>query len=109
LIDYERLQGLLGAGSYDQLRRSHKGWVEEHLADGATVRQDKWTGSIAVGSRSFIESVKANLGFRAKGRDVIGTDAGYQLRESHASYKALFEAKNEDIGLKNTRFWDIKV
>jgi len=35
LIDYERLQGLLGAGTYDQLRRSHKGWVEEHLGDGA--------------------------------------------------------------------------
>jgi putative transposase len=34
LIDYERLQGLLGAGNYDQLRRSHKGWVEEHLGDG---------------------------------------------------------------------------
>jgi REP-associated tyrosine transposase len=25
LIDYERLQGLLRVGSYDQLRRSHKG------------------------------------------------------------------------------------
>ena len=27
LIDYERLQGLLGASTYVQLRRSHKGWV----------------------------------------------------------------------------------
>jgi putative transposase len=54
LIDYERLQGLLGTGSYDQLRRSHKGWVEEHLRDGAKGRQDGWTGSVAVGSKSFI-------------------------------------------------------
>ena len=67
LIDYEKLQGLVGAGSYDQLMRSHKGWVEEHLGDGAKERQDEWTGSVAVGSKSFIESVKARLGFRPKG------------------------------------------
>ena len=59
LIDSERLQGLLGAASYDQLRRSHKGWVEEHLGDEAKERQDEWTDSVAVGSKSFIESVKA--------------------------------------------------
>ena len=108
LIDHERLQGLLGAGTYDQLRRSHKGWVEEHLGDGAKGRQDEWTGSVAVGSKSFIESVKASLGFRARGRDVIESGEGYQLRESPASYKAFFEAENEDIGLENTRFWDLK-
>jgi putative transposase len=68
LIDYERLQRLIGAGSYDQLKISRKGWIEEYLGDGAKNRQDKWTGSIAVGSRSFIENVKALLGFRAKGR-----------------------------------------
>ncbi len=38
---------MLGAGSYDQLRRSHKGWGEEHLGDGAKERQDEWTGSVS--------------------------------------------------------------
>ena len=76
LIDYEKLQGLLGAGSYAQLRRSHKGWVEEHLGDGVKERQDEWTGSVAVGSKSFVESVKASLGFRAKGRNVIQSGEG---------------------------------
>ena len=100
---------MLGAGSsYDQLRRSHKGWIEEHLGDGAKGRQDEWTGSVAVGSKSFIESVKASLAFRAKGRDVIQSGEGYQLRESPARYKAFFEAENVDIGLENTRFWDVK-
>jgi putative transposase len=108
LIDYERLRWLLGSDSYDQLKRSHEGWVEEHLGDGTKGRQDEWTGSIAVGSRSFIESVKERLGFRVKGRDIIESGEGYQLRESPSPYNALFEAKNEDIGLKNTRFWDIK-
>jgi hypothetical protein len=31
------------------------------------------------------------------------------LREGLASYKAFFEAENEDIDLENTRFWDLKV
>ena len=93
MIDYERLQGLFGAGTYDQLRRSHKGWVEEHLGDGTNGRQDEWTCSIAVGSKSFIENAKARLGFRAKGRNVVEGGKGYQLRESPAHYKALFDVK----------------
>jgi putative transposase len=109
LIDYERLQRLLGASTYEHLRRNHKGWVEAYLADGAKGRQDEWTGSVAVGSKFFIESVKAVLGFRTRGRNVIESGEGYQLRESPASYKAFFEAENEDIDLKNTRFWDVNV
>ena len=66
-------------------------------------------GSIAVGSRFFIEKVKACLGFRAKGRDVIESGERYQLRESPAHYKALLEVENEDIDLENIYFWDVKV
>lgn len=42
----------------------------------AKERQDEWTGSIAVGSKAFIDNVKAHLGFRAKGRDVIESGEG---------------------------------
>ena len=108
LIDYEKLQGFLGASSYDQLRKSHKEWLKEYVGDGAKERQEEWTGSVAVGSKSFIESVKASLGFRAKGRNIIQSGEGYQLRESPASYKLLFEAENEDIAPENTVFWDVK-
>ena len=61
-----------------------------------------------MGSKSFIESVKASLGYRAKGLDVIPSGEGYQLRKSPAPYKVLFEAENEDIDLENTVFWDVK-
>jgi len=108
LIDYERLQRLIGARSYDQLRSRHKGWIEEYLGEGVKIRQEEWTRSIAVGSRSFIENVKTVLGIRAKGRDVIGGSEGYQLREGAADYQALFGAEKEDIGPENTYLWDIK-
>ena len=52
--------------------------------------------------------MKALLGFRAKGRDVIEGNAGYQLREDAAHYKALFEVENNDIDLENTYFRDVK-
>jgi hypothetical protein len=74
-----------------------KWWVEEHRAGGAKGRQDKWAGSAAVGSKSFIESMKASLGYRSRGRDIIESGEAYQLRESPASYMAFFEAENEDI------------
>jgi len=108
LIDYQRLQGLIGARSYDQLRNRHKGWIEEYLGNGKKNRQDEWTDSIAAGSKSFIEKVKGRLGLRAKGRDVLEGSERYQLRESPGHYKALFGAENEDIGLENTYLWDVK-
>jgi len=108
LIDYERLRGLLGAMSYDQLRSSHKGWVEEYLGDGEKARHEEWTDSIAVGSKPFVENVKELLGFRAKGRRVIEADEGYQVREESAPYNALFGAEKEDISSENTYSWNCK-
>jgi putative transposase len=107
LIDYERLQGLLGAGSYDQMRGSHKGWVEEYLGNGEKARHDEWTDSIAVGSRPFVERVKALLGFRAKGRDIVEGGEGYQVREGQAAYDALFGAEKGDIGPQNAYLWNV--
>jgi len=108
LIDYERLQGLLGAGSYDQLTSRYKGWVEEYCGDGEKARKEEWTGSIAVGNRPFVEQVKALLGFRAKGREVKEGGEGCQLREGSALYNTLFGAEKEDIGPENTYLWKVK-
>ena len=104
LIDYERLQGLFGTKSNEKLREIHKGWLEEYLGDGSKSRQDEWTGSIAVGSKPFIEKVKGHLGFRAMAREIKEGGGEYQLREGVVSYKALFGPEKSDIGLKNTQF-----
>ena len=52
--------------------------------------------------------MKALLGFRAKGRDVIEGCEGYQLQEGVAHYEAFSEAEKEDIGPKNTYLWNIR-
>ena len=107
MIDYEKLQGLFGAESYDQLRSSHKGWIEEYLVNGLKRRQDIWADSIAVGSQSFVEKVKSLLAFKAKGRDVMKGGEAYHLREEPAPYMALSSAEKDDIGAENTYYWDI--
>jgi REP-associated tyrosine transposase len=107
LIDYEKLQLLIGCGSYDQLKNSHRGWVEEYLGNGAKGRQDEWTGSIAIGSKSFVEKVKSLLGFKAKGRNVLEGDERYQLREEAAPYIPIFEAEKDNISTENTHVWGI--
>lgn len=106
LIDYERVQGLFGATSYDEFRSSHKGRIEQYLGDVDKAREEGWTGSIAVGSRPFVEKVKALLGFRAKGREVIEGNEGFQVREGPGPYNDLFRPEKGDIGPKNTYFWD---
>ena len=58
-----------------------------------------------MGSRSFVEDVKSLLGFRAKRRDVIEGNEGYQLREGSVPYRALFGGENNDIGLETTYYW----
>ena len=107
LIDYEMLQELIGSVSYDQLKSSHRGWVEEYLQTGVKRRQEEWTEGIAVGSRPFIENVKEVLGYRAKGRDIMESSEGYHLREGATPYKALFGAEKDNIGPENSYLWDV--
>ena len=107
LINYKRLQELLGFDTYDQLRQTHKEWIEEYLSAGKQSREEEWTESIAIGSKTFIEKVKEILGGRAIGREIQEGEGGFQLRESAASYKALLGPKKVDIGPKNDYFWNI--
>ena len=51
-----------------------------------------------------VEKVKALLGFRALGREVIQGAEGREIRGAPTCYKALFGAKKGDIGMKNTYF-----
>jgi putative transposase len=51
------------------------------LEKSKVVRESKWTQSIAVGDKSFLEQIKDRLGIRAKGRKIHGSEDEYHLRE----------------------------
>lgn len=107
LINGERLCELLNFSTYDHLVRAHRQWVEDALRSSSTVRDSKWTESIAVGSKEFTEKTKERLGITAKGRKVFSDASDYHLREQAATYLSHFNAKNSDIGAENTYFWNI--
>ena len=106
-LAYQKLAELAGFEDYDTFRKAHKEWVSESLANGNNFRQTQWTKSIAVGSKSFIETIKDKLGILAKGRKILENDGGFQLREEVGTYIANFDIKNDDIGAQNAYYWDI--
>jgi REP element-mobilizing transposase RayT len=109
LINYQRLTELLGFDSYDEVKIYHKRWVDDYLENGKKTREDKWTMSIAVGNRRFVERVKSLMGVLAIGRKSFGDGESYQLREPSAPYSAHFRGKKDDIGPENTLLWDVKL
>ena len=81
IIDFDRLIDLLGFENYDDLKEAHYKWVDSAIQTDNSDKENKWTQSIAVGSKPFIEKMKASLGFRAKGRKIICADETFELRE----------------------------
>ena len=47
IIDYKSLTGLLNFDNYDEIKGSHRKWVEEFLAEKEHLRDRRWTESIA--------------------------------------------------------------
>jgi len=107
LINYQELTSLLGFDSYDDVIKYHKRWVDDYLGNGNNIRDDKWTKSIAVGNRTFIERVNSLMGALAIGRKSTGDGESYQLREPTVPYGAHFGGKMNDIGPENTHFWGV--
>ena len=50
-------------------------------------------------------TTKEKLGFKAKGREAIGGNGSYQLREPPAAYRGILGHENEGLRLENTYFW----
>lgn len=105
LINYEKLTVLLGFNTYDDVKRYHERWVETFLEDGKNIRDDKWTKSIAVGSKSFVEEIKSVMGAKATGRKSTEAGESYQLREPATAYIGLLGDKKSHIGPENTYLW----
>ena len=66
------------------------------------VRESKWTQSIAVGDKSFLDQIKARLGIRARGRKIHGSEDEYRLREGQTVYGAW-----QDLADENTFDWNL--
>ena len=75
------------------------------LSEDEVDKEDCWPQSVAVGSRSFVEAFKAQMGSSAIGRNVREKAEGFELREPQSPYRALSGTEKNDIGGKNLLFW----
>jgi hypothetical protein len=57
-----------------------------------------------VGGEGFVAATKAKHGVRAKNREVVGGDGGYELREAPAAYKGILGCEKNAVRLENTHF-----
>ena len=105
-IDYQRLLALFQMRNLKELQESIQYWVQDAIESRNYGRDRKWTESIAVGSKEFVDVTKERLGIKAKGRKVVGENGRYELREPAAPYKGYFGTENGVLRLENTYFWN---
>ena len=98
LIDFKTLIRLLPIKTLDELKQTHRKWIDEELEKSPLTRQGKWTQSIAVGDKAFVEQIKKHLGLRAKGRQILKDEDDYQLRDAQTGY---------GDSIQNLFYWDL--
>ena len=67
----------------------------------SAVRKPLWSESLAVGSQTYVQAVKNELGMSAKARQIEAQAGLYRVREPRGSYICDFDAQNS--GLSNYR------
>ena len=81
LIDRANLLKLCEEKDEGQLKNVLKKLMEEILAQDKMERESKWTDSVAIGDRLFVEETKEKLGIKAKGRKIIAGNGEFKIRE----------------------------
>ena len=106
IIEVRQLSALCGFSEVADFQQAHRDWVEDALRRQMVVREGRWSEAIAVGSLSFVEKVKGELGFKAAHREVIEAGGMYALREGSEAYGSNFAGESEALRFENARFWD---
>jgi REP-associated tyrosine transposase len=106
IIELQSLSELSGFADLRDFQRAHRQWVERALENGRTVRDERWSEAIAVGSLAFVERIKNDLGAKAMHRELLQADGTCALREPAEAYASNFTSKNEALSSENTILWN---
>lgn len=86
LIDFKSLMNLTEIKDYGSLKALHRKWINDALKKNEFSRESKWTESIAVGDKLFIEIIKKLIGIQVKNRKMEKNEKEYQVRENQVVY-----------------------
>jgi putative transposase len=106
IIDLVTLSALTGFSNVAGFQRAHREWVEEALSAKIGARDERWSEALAVGSREYVDRVKAELGIRAAHRQVAEIGGACALREPGIPYAHGFEGKNDVLKPENSFSWN---
>ncbi len=106
IVNYKRLCELLGVESLDMLKKIHSRWIDETIKQDKLIRNEKWSQSIAVGDKKYVENIKTQLGAKAKHRKIHENDSSFELREDQSPYTAGFDTEIDRLSTKNVYFWN---
>lgn len=90
IIDRNRAAELLALSGLEKLARQQRTWVEANFKGDGSIRESKWTESIAVGDQSFVENTMERLGVKAIHRKITEENGAFALREPKIPYRPHF-------------------
>lgn len=108
IISRSRLAQLLRTDE-DALANTYRRYVDNAIPL-RKIRDDAWTGAIAVGRVQFIEKIKEQLGAAVSKRREMKTglpDVACALQERLSPYNAHFGGKMDGLSPENRFLWDI--
>lgn len=101
IVDIPALMKICEVNSPAELQFKYRHWIEVALAGKLSARDDKWSQSIAVGSKQYVERVKENLGIKAVTRRIIEDDNGFSIKEGCCSYNDGLDHKKGRLSSNN--------
>ena len=105
VIDLRGLSALCGFAEVARFQQAHRQWVEEALTREVAVYEDRWSEALAVGSVTFVDKMKRELGYKAKYREVTEVGGTYTLREHGEAYASNCGNESDALMPDNTVPW----
>ena len=102
IIDQGKLIELFAANDFREFQQQHRHWLADALSGQPQQREQVLSGSIAVGSDNFVETIKTQLGIKARYRDIDETGDAHILREPVSAYTSHFVEKKADLKDENS-------
>jgi len=76
------------------------------LRNSGVLERRRWSEAIAVGSLTFVEKVKGELGIKAVHREVTEVTGTYTLREQSEAYAGDLGSESDALRPENTIVWE---
>lgn len=106
VLDLVALMDLLGIDELSRLQHTYAGRIDEALNAEFSLRDDRWSQSLAVGSESLVKRFHSQSGVAALHRNRVRDSGGCWLREATASYNSGIGSEIGALSAENVVFLD---